>query len=474
MSGEQEVKKATEAKEATRLSRRGFVKGSALAALAATAGTGALGSLYGCDDEPGDNAANAVKPEEKIVWNMCTRDYGCGAVLCPLQYHIVDGEINYVESDNTGSPEFGEIQARACLRGRTARRFLNHPNRLQYPMKRVGRRGDGEFERISWDEAVEMFAEKLKYTIDTYGNEAVMMTWGGPTNVGPFARLINLMGGHLGAYGSDSCGQIIEGSEYLYSVANGMNTSPLIAAAKADLLVLFGNSPAETAMGGGSACYDLERVREAGTRIISIDQRLNETSSAHPDEWIPIMNGTDAALCSAINYVLITEGMADEDFLHEYCVGYDETNMPEGAPVNSSYKDYIMGTGYDMVAKTPEWASPITRIPVERIYELAREIGEAETVFITQGWGPQRHSNGENSSRAIMMVAIVSGNVGKPGTNTGGRDQRYNYTVPEFSGGIPTGDNPVKATISTVMRFEAIDRGAEMTALHDGVRGRTS
>lgn len=452
------------------LSRRTFAQGASLAVLAA-AGTGAVGSLYGCSS---DAAPEPAASEEKIIWNTCTgpSNYGCGAVLCPLQFHVVDGQIKYVESDNVGDSSFGGLQARACLRGRSIRRLINHPDRLHYPMKRVGKRGEGEFEQISWDEAIELFYEKLKYVIDTYGNEAVHRTQGGPSNGGPFARLMNLIGGHLDSYGSDSCGQIGQALPMLYGWVDFYPSAPLIHAEHADILLMFGNSPADTAMGGGAACYDLARVRESGTKIYNFDYRMNESLSSHPDEWVPIMNGTDAALASAISYVLITEGYANEEFLHTYCIGYDEQTMPEGAPTNASYRDYILGTGYDMVAKTPEWASPITRVPVDKIYEIAREVGKAQTVFVTQGWGPQRHSNGENACRAIAMIAIMTGNLGKLGTNTGQRDMRYTGPVPEFSEGIPSGSNPVTTSISCVHRFEVIERGPEMTALRDGVRGK--
>ncbi len=79
--------------------------------------------------------------------------------------------------------------------------------------------------------------------------------------------------------------------------------------------------------------------------------------------------------------------------------------MPESAKgQNKSYKDYIMGTGYDMVEKTPEWAAPITQIPAERIRELAADMAAAKAPFICQGWGPQRHTNGEDTSRAICAA----------------------------------------------------------------------
>ena len=107
-------------------------------------------------------------------------------------------------------------------------------------------------------------------------------------------------------------------------------------------------------------------------KIVNIDYRLNETSSGHSDEWLPIRTGTDAALCSALVHEFIKDGKTDEDFLAAYTVGWDEATMPESAQgKNLSYKDYIMGAGYDKVEKTPEWAAPITQISADKIRELA-------------------------------------------------------------------------------------------------------
>ena len=100
------------------------------------------------------------------------------------------------ESDSTGDIN---LQARACLRGRSMRRWLNSPDRLLYPMKRVGKRGEGKFEQISWDEAIQTIADKLKYTIDTYGNDAIYVNYatGMYSATGnPSSRLLNLLGGY--------------------------------------------------------------------------------------------------------------------------------------------------------------------------------------------------------------------------------------------------------------------------------------
>ena len=242
-----------------------------------------------------------------------------------------------------------------------------------------------------------------------------------------------------------------------------------------DLVVMFGNSPAETRMGGANIVWDFARVREAvkerGGRIVNIDYRLNESSSGHPDEWLPIRPGTDAALASAIAHEWVVNDQIDLEFLHTYCVGYDEETMPESAKgQNKSYRAYLMGEGYDMVEKTPEWAAPITQIPADTIRALANEIAAAEAPFIMQGWGPQRHTNGEDTSRAICMLPILIGKIGLPGTNTG---QREAEPAVALVGGLPSlsDKSTVEAAIPVYQWLNAVDHGEEMTATNAGVSG---
>lgn len=142
--------------------------------------------------------------------------------------------------------------------------------------------------------------------------------------------------------------------------------------------------------------------------------------------------------------------------------------MPQGIPPGNSYKAYILGEGADKIAKTPQWASEITGIPVETIIRLAREIAITKPAYISQGWGPQRHANGEQSARAIAMLPILTGNVGIKGGNTGAREGSVSLPVVAF----PTLTNPVKTSISFFTWTDAIERGTEMTATRDGVRGK--
>lgn len=452
------------------LTRRTLIKSTALGSLALAAGGLSLPFSL---SHAAAAVQDAARGEERIVWGACS--VNCGS-RCALRSHVRDDEVVWVETDNTGADIYGDHQVRACLRGRSIRRRINHPDRLNYPMKRVGKRGEGKFVRISWEEALDTIADNLKRIVKEYGNEAVYINYssgivgGNITRSSPYAslvaRLMNCYGGFLSHYGTYSTAQISCAMPYTYGSNDGNSTSDI---ENSKLVVMFGNNPAETRMSGGGITYYLEQARErSNARMIVIDPRYTDTAAGREDEWIPIRPGTDAALVAGIAWVLINENLVDQAFLDTYCVGYDEKTLPADAPKNGHYKAYILGQGDDGVAKTPQWASRITGIPVDRIIKLAREIGSTRPAYICQGWGPQRQANGELTSRAIAMLPILTGNVGINGGNSGARESTYTITIER----MPLPENPVKTQISCFSWTDAIDRGAEMTATRDGVRGK--
>ena len=468
--------------EKRRVTRRTFVKGSSLAALASVVGTSSVSSFAFADEAPAEDASAAADgsyaiehpaEQDEWHWGTCKSD-GCGQTICPLRYHVKDGIITLVEPDNTGDASFEGYQARGCLRGRSMRQWHNHPDRLKHPMKRVGPRGSGEYEEITWEEACQTIADKLQYTIDTYGNAAIHSGVTAIRNDQAVERLLNCLGGFTYGYGDDSHGQMAAVMPYMYGNNPGPNGSSFTNAWKTgecDFVLMFGNNPQTTRMGGASANHDLALAREKGVDIVIVDYWMNDSCVGHPEQWQPIRSGTDAALASAMAYVLITEGFVDEDWVNSYCVGYDDSTMPESAKgQNKSYKDYIMGTGYDMTPKTPEWAAPITLIPAERIVELAHKLGNAKCAFVSQGWGPQRHGNGESTCRAIAMLPLITGNIGRLGTNTGMRDGVTVGMANPFTT-IPGGENATNIGISCISLVDAVDHGRDFTATHDGVKG---
>lgn len=191
------------------ISRRELVKSTAIGSLALAAG--GLSLPFGLRP-----AAAALKDSlqpgpDKVVWGACS--VNCGS-RCALRLHVRDDEVYWVETDNTGDDVYGNHQVRACLRGRSIRRRINHPDRLNYPMKRVGKRGEGKFERISWNEALDLLTNSLRDVVAKYGNEAVYINYssgivgGNITRSSPYAslvaRLMNCYGGFLSHYGTYS------------------------------------------------------------------------------------------------------------------------------------------------------------------------------------------------------------------------------------------------------------------------------
>ena len=423
-------------------------------------------------------SAAKVQPEQLVDSDIRLHDgtrtiFGYCSVNCEgrciLNFHMKGEELEWVDTDHEGEDPSDARQLRACLRGRSIREWINHEDRLLYPLKRAGKRGEGKFERVSWDEALDEIAQNLERIVKTYGNEAVYINFASgvmtANGIGFLYRFMNLYGGSLDAYGDYSHSQIDAAIPYLYGTRDA-NTPADVKNAK--LLVLFGDNTFETKMcGGGAAVYLKDAVSDAKVRTIVIDPRCSETVANCADEWIAIRPGTDGALAAAIAYVMITEDMVDQQFLDTYCIGYDESTLPSSAPENGSYKAYILGYGPDKTPKTPQWASAVTGVSESSIVKLAREMALAKPCAIYQGKGPQRQANGEQTARAIAMLSILTGNVGVSGGGTGSDFETYRF----FEGDVPAPDNPVEVSVPVFLWTDAVERGAEMTAADDGVMG---
>ena len=389
----------------------------------------------------------------------------CGG-RCSLRAHVKNGVVTRIDSGDGADPAQSP-QLRACLKGRAIKNRLYHPDRLKYPMKRTGKRGEGKFQRVSWEEAVEFIATNLKTVVEKHGPASVYIQYGtgdcGAITGGTAAqRLMNLMGGHLGYYNSYSSACLRYTAPY---VVGYRDTSSYQTLAHSKLIVLNGFNPAETVFETNSNYY-IARAREGGAKVVVIDPRLTETAATFADEWIPLKPTTDTALFVAMAHVIITENLQDQAFLDKYCIGFDEQHMPDGVPAGLSFKSYVLGLT-DGIAKTPEWASPITGIDANTIRNLAREYATIKPAQLIQGLGPQRHAHGEESVRAGIVLACMTGNFGVLGGGWGGGEGSRNLGL--GVGTLPVGSNPVKARIPVFLWTDAVVRGTEMTA-DDGVK----
>jgi anaerobic dimethyl sulfoxide reductase subunit A len=404
---------------------------------------------------------------ERLVRVGCPA-HNCGG-RCLLLAHVKDGVITRLDADDRPD-SLAAPQLRACVRGRAYLRRQYHPDRLQSPLKRVGERGDGKFEPISWDEALDMLAGHMRRVKETYGNSALFVPYGtgsyNQLNGSQTARrLMNLFGGCLGIYNSYSWAAINIATPYVYGTLQTGNQRQDWLNAR--YILMWGWNPAEMRDGTNSDFF-VKLARQKGARVVCIDPRHTLSAASLADEWIPIRPGTDAAMMSAMAYVVITEGLYDAEFVRTHCVGFDGTQLPAGAEHAESYRDYILGTR-DGIPKTPEWAEKITAVPRQAIARIAREYATIKPGVLYQGYGMQRRAYGEQVVRAGCVLAAITGNVGVPGGWASGLGLQAPDGGP-FGNAFPVGENPVKASIPVFLWTEAVLRGRHMTRA-DGIIG---
>jgi anaerobic dimethyl sulfoxide reductase subunit A len=409
--------------------------------------------------------ATLPAPSETLIRVGCPA-HNCGG-RCLLIAHVRNGRIVQLDTDDRPDT-LAAPQLRACVRGRSYLRRQYHPDRLTQPLKRVGRRGSGEFRPITWDEALDTVATQIERIKHQYGSSALFVPYGtgsyNQLNGSHVARrLLNLYGGCLGIYNSYSWAATNLATPTVYgTLVTGNQRQDWL---NAKYILMWGWNPAEMRDGTNSD-YFIKLAREAGARVICIDPRHSLSAAALADEWIPIRPGTDTAMMSAMAYVMLTEDLYDAEFVRTHCVGFDETQMPvEGA---ESYREYILGIR-DGIPKTPQWAESITSVPAETIARIAREYATFKPSVLYQGYGMQRRAYGEQVVRAGCVLAAITGNVGVPGGWASG----LGLQAPD-GGGLwtvfPTGENPVKASIPVFLWTEACLRGKSMTAA-DGIHG---
>ena len=427
----------------TTLTRRSFVKWGT-----ATVGATALVGFTGCAPGGGkaEDASEGTQQKAGEWLNApCYNNCSCGSSRCLNRVYVEDGVPLKIRTDEESEDMFAMPQRRSCLRGRAKISEVLSPARIKYPMKRKNfrldnpqgeLRGKDEWERISWDEALDLVAEGIKKMYDQYGPTGILC--GASSNIGDGyydqnVCLLNALGGSVHAEaGTVSFGSWSVVDTHMIGGFGMSNTPHHLQLITSDLHVLFGcNWAANKA--GNHALY-LEECRKRGAKVIVIDPWLSQTSQMVADEWIPILPGSDTALVIAICYEWINAGTYDQEFLDTYCIGFDGDHMPEGAPENASWKDYVMGTGYDMTPKTPEWAEKICGVPADTIRSLAAEIASVDKVDFNCAQSASKIPAGEQFVQSFYTMALMHGGIGTPGHYFGWSG------VKEFmSSGISTG-----------------------------------
>ena len=410
----------TSGAEGAGISRRGFLAASAAAA-AALGLTACENSLDQADD------GTEYLSEEKWIPITCWVD--CGG-KCPTRALVKDGTIVRIKGDDTHPDSVEFPQQRCCARGRAQRHHVLAADRLKYPMKRKNwqpgggkenvhpeLRGIDEWERITWDEAIDMLASETRRIIDNYGNNSILNTDSMHTEP---HNLFNKLGGSAVCYMTASYGSWQNGA---YDVGSGYDTSEScldrFELMKSDVIVLWGINPAWSS--GGNPAYILKNCKDAGAKFIAVDPFFNDTYAMVDADWMPVHPGTDMALMFAMIYTLLDEDTPenptiDWDFIRRCTIGFDEESMPGGATEN--LKDYVLGK-YDGIPKTPEWASEICGLEPERIVEFTHAIGLDKNVSLITGYASARTFDTDNLPQLFLALGALTGHMGKSGNMTG-------------------------------------------------------
>ncbi len=391
--------------------------------------------------------APRAKPQagETIVTSTC--GHNCGG-RCVVNAHVRDGRIVRISTDaRRWQAEHPPLPA--CARGVGQIERTYHPDRLKYPQRRVGRRGSGQFERISWDEALDEIAREMRRVRDIYGNAAILDASRTGTQSmlhGRVAaqRFLYMFGGctdlwsNMSAEAEVFAVRMTYGSKIDYKMAGREPTDYV----NSRLILMWGWSPGDGTFGTGTMPY-LKAAKQQGTRILCVDPRRTMTSRQLADEHIFIRPGTDAAALIAMAYVIVSEGLHDQAYCDRYVHGLKE------------YRGYLLGYD-DGVAKTPEWAETITGIPAETLRRLAIEFATTKPAALQAGYAPGRTVYGEQFHRAAYALAAITGNVGIPGGNSGSSN---GATGRSGIRNLPTGKNPIDARVASPLLADLLARG---------------
>lgn len=274
-------------------------------------------------------------------------------------------------------------------------------------------RGKDEWQRISWDEALDEISDGLKRAIDKYGPKSIWTRHNdcNNSNYDDNRHLLSSLGAIDNALGTVSMGSWMAPESAMlgtYAASPDFYTW-----AETKLHVMFGFNHGATKL--GSTIWQLNHAKDKGAKFIVIDPWFNQSAQAYADQWIPILPGTDTALGLAIAHTWLKDNTYDQDYLDKYCIGFDADHMPEGADPKDNFKDYVLGT-YDDEPKTAEWAAAITHVPADTITELAREIAKEDKVGWFAGTSTSKIPAGEMWCQVFYTLALMHGGIGTEGS----------------------------------------------------------
>jgi len=330
--------------------------------------------------------ASAQKEGETVVPTICAM---CGpAANCGVYAFEKDGVLTRV----AGMKECPVNKGSLCAKGLASPQWVYSPDRLKYPMKRIGEKGEGKFERISWDEAITIIADKLKEQKEKYGPETLAM-------LSPARRTYSeYMNRFLMVHGSPNYGHsgicAIQ-RDFAFSYTTGANLRGCDYN-NGDVIIIWGRQPIYS---GPATNFpkQLFKAKRRGAHIVAI-KPSSEPDVKFAKTWMPIRPGTDAALALAMLHVVVKEDLIDKEFVEKWCYGYDKL------------KEHVQ-------KYTPEWAEEITGLEAQQIIDVTRLYATTKRAGIDLGNGVEHTPSSNDVIRAVGILIAITGHLDRPGCN---------------------------------------------------------
>ncbi len=323
---------------------------------------------------------------EKIIPTFCSM---CGPTMgCGIYCRVKDGRLVGIE----GMKESPRNRGKLCPRAFASVQWLYSPQRLTHPLKRTGKKGEGKFEKIPWDEAIGIIADKLLELKEKYGPESLAILSPARRSYSDYLYRFLVVHGSPN-YGHSGICAVQRSFGFSYTLGTGMTVPDY---GRADLIIIWGANPVYSGTPQGTLSRILD-AKDRGTRLIVIKPQM-QPDAAKADVWVPVRPGTDGALALAMLNVVVNEQLYDKKFVDEWCYGFDKL-----VPHIQKY--------------SPEWASEITGLPAGQIAEIARLYATTEKACINTGNAFDQAVDSNNAVRAVAILIAITGHFDRPGGN---------------------------------------------------------
>ena len=384
------------------VSRRHFLKLGAAAATATAAltGSGALTRAKetrikgGQDYSPRTGKARQAIPS--ACWQCVSR--------CPIIGYVEDGRLVKVE----GQPNSIRTDGKVCAKAQAGPNQVYDPDRILFPMKRAGKRGEGKWKRISWDEALTEVAGRLKKLRDEGHPEKFMFHYG--RMKASSSKLIKSL--FLANYGTGTIGNhtsICEGGKWTAQELTWGSHYDNWDFDHTKYVLNFGSNVLEAHTNHTSSAQRLiKALVDRRVKMVTFDVRLSNTA-AKSTEWVPVKPGTDVAVILAMCNVVMSENLykGEGEAFFTFCRAT--------ADVNATTTDKVAALKAHLAQYTPEWAEKISGVPAAKITQIAREFATAKPAVMVTYRGVVAHYFGPEGERAAQMLAAITGNIDNPG-----------------------------------------------------------